>query len=175
MTPYHGTEFIFAAVLVQPIFVTNLLSIITRLGDKTGSLGAVVAAMGCSFCFPAIASLGAALGLGFLAQWEGFLLTRVLPAAAVLTLAVNVLGYFHHRQWYRSVLGAIGPIALLLILNFWFATYWRTDAIYAALGLMMAVSIWDIFWPGNKRCTTQARSEVKAARDSSTPASDAGN
>ena len=132
--------------------MANILPWITRLGDKSGSFGAVIAAMGCSFCFPAIASLGAAIGLGFLAQWEGFLLTKVLPAAAVLTLAVNVLGYFYHRQWYRSLSGVIGPAVILLILNFWFATYWRSDAIYAALGLMVAVSIWDIFWPANRHC-----------------------
>lgn len=134
--------------------MASILSYVTRLGDKSGSLGAVIAAMGCSFCLPAIASPGAAIGLGFLAQWEGFLLTKVLPGAAILTLLVNLLGYFHHRQWYRSCLAVIGPVTILLILNFWFATYWRTDAIYAALGLMLAVSIWDIFWPANRRCVT---------------------
>jgi mercuric ion transport protein len=132
--------------------MTKVLNLFTRLGDKTGSLGAITAAMGCSFCFPAIASLGAAIGLGFLAQWEGFLLTKILPAAAILTLAVNLLGYLYHRQWYRSLLGIIGPIVILLVLNFWFMTPWRTDVIYAALGLMVAVSIWDIFWPANRHC-----------------------
>lgn len=132
--------------------MVNMLPIVTRLGDKSGSLGAVIAAMGCSFCFPAIASLGAAIGLGFLAQWEGFLLTKVLPGAAILALLVNILGYLYHRQWYRSVAGVSGPVVILLILNFWFATYWRSDAIYAALGLMIAVSVWDIFWPANRHC-----------------------
>jgi mercuric ion transport protein len=141
--------------------MANMLPIVTRLGDKSGSLGAVIAAMGCSFCFPAIASLGAAIGLGFLAQWEGFLLTKVLPGAAILTLLVNVLGYFYHRQWYRSVAGVIGPAAILLILNFWFATYWRADAIYAALGLMIAVSIWDIFWPANRHCDVAGITELE--------------
>ena len=137
----------------------ELLAIVTRLGDKSGSFGAVIAAMGCSFCFPAIASLAAAIGLGFLAQWEGLLLTKVLPGAAILTLLVNVLGYFYHRQWYRSFVGVIGPIAILLILNIWFVTYWRTDAIYAALGLMVVVSIWDIFWPANRQCTVIPNTE----------------
>ena len=108
--------------------------------------------MGCAFCFPAIASPGAAIGLGFLARWEGFLLTRALPAAAILTLIVNFLGYFHHRQWYRSLPGVIGPLTILLVLNFWFATHWRTDAIYSALGLMVLVSVRDIFRPANRRC-----------------------
>ena len=113
--------------------MVTILSWVTRLGDKSGSFGAVIAAMGCSFCFPVIASLGATIGLGLLAQWEGFLLTKVMAGAAFLTLLVNLPGYFHHRQWYRTVLGLIGPIIILLVLNFWFATYWRADAIYAAL------------------------------------------
>ena len=139
--------------------MANRLALVTRLGDKSGAVGAVVAAMGCSFCFPAIASLGAAIGLGFLAQWEGFLLTRVLPGAAILTLLVNALGYCYHRQWYRSALGVAGPVIILLVLNFWFATYWRTDAIYAALGLMVVVSIWDIFWPANRHCAAPGINE----------------
>jgi len=162
LTPYPGTERIFAAFPDSNNLDISVFSFLTRLGDKSGSLGVVIAAMGCSFCFPAIASLGAAIGLGFLAQWEGFLLTRVLPAAAVLTLSVNLLGYFYHRQWYRSLLGIIGPAAILLVLNFWFAANWRTGAIYAALGLMVAVSIWDIFWPANKRCESASGHESKS-------------
>lgn len=34
----------------------SLFSFLTRVGDKVSSLGAVVAAMGCAMCFPAIAS-----------------------------------------------------------------------------------------------------------------------
>jgi len=44
--------------------MSNLLNVLTRIGDKAGSLGALGAAMGCSMCFPAIASLGAAIGVG---------------------------------------------------------------------------------------------------------------
>ncbi len=147
--------------------MTKVLNMFTRMGDKTGSLGAITAAMGCSFCFPAIASLGAAIGLGFLAQWEGFLLTKILPTAAILTLLVNLLGYLHHRQWYRSLLGVVGPITILLVLNFWFMTSWRTDVIYAALGLMVAVSIWDIFWPANQHCKIPLEAPDHGASDKS--------
>ena len=140
----------------------RMLNRVTRIGDKSGSLGAVVAAMGCPFCFPALASLGAALGLGFLAQWEGFLLTRVLPAAAWLTLVVNALGYLQHRQWQRAALGMTAPAAILVILEFYFATPWRASAIYAALGLMLAVSIWDIFWPANRRCRGASKTRIEA-------------
>jgi len=44
--------------------------VFTRLTDKTGSLDAIVSAMGCGMCFPAIASIGSTLGLGFLAGYE---------------------------------------------------------------------------------------------------------
>lgn len=41
------------------------MSVMTRVADKAGALGSIVSAMGCGACFPALASLGAALGLGF--------------------------------------------------------------------------------------------------------------
>jgi hypothetical protein len=39
---------------------------VTRALDKTSSLGALIAAMSCAGCFPALASLGTAIGLEFL-------------------------------------------------------------------------------------------------------------
>src|SRR4030065_1335856 len=62
------------------------------LYDKAASLGALVSAMGCAMCFPAIASLGAALGMGFLAQWEGLFINTLLPLFAWLALATEALG-----------------------------------------------------------------------------------
>jgi len=43
----------------------NNISVITKIGDKFGTIGAVVATMGCAMCFPALAGIGAALGMGF--------------------------------------------------------------------------------------------------------------
>ena len=39
------------------------MSLLTRIADKTGVLGSLVAGMGCAMCFPALASIGAAIGL----------------------------------------------------------------------------------------------------------------
>jgi len=128
------------------------LNIITRIGDKAGSLGAVVAAMGCSMCFPAIASLGAAVGLGFLGQWEWTFINTLLPIFAWVTLVVNTLGWFSHRQWLRSALGMLGPVILLLSLYPWFQYGWSAYATYSALGLMVVVSLWDMFSPASRRC-----------------------
>ncbi len=64
----------------------------TQIADKAGMLGSVVSAMGCASCFPALASLGAAIGLGFLAQSEALFITTPIPLFAVLALLANALG-----------------------------------------------------------------------------------
>lgn len=134
----------------------TLIRLLTRIGDKIGSLGAVVAAMGCAMCFPAIASLGAALGLGFLSEWEGVFVNTLLPLFAWIALVLNALGWFSHRQWHRSLLGMVGPVLLLLSLYPWFQYGWSSYVTYSALGLMVVVSLWDIFSPANKRCDDES-------------------
>lgn len=129
-----------------------LIRLLTRFGAKISSLGALVSAMGCAMCFPAIASLGAAVGLGFLSQWEGLFVSTLLPLFAWIALVLNGLGWFSHRQWHRSALGVAGPILLLLSLYPFFQYGWSSYVTYSALGLMVAVSLWDIFSPANKRC-----------------------
>lgn len=132
--------------------MTRIVQWITRIGDKTGSLGAVISAMGCAACFPAIASLSAALGLGFLSQWEGVFINTLLPAFAWLALLFNALAWFSHRQWHRCLLGMAGPILLLMSLYPWFKYGWSSMVTYSALALMVAVSLWDIISPASRRC-----------------------
>jgi mercuric ion transport protein len=134
----------------------NPLNFLTRIGDKAGSLGAVVSAMGCAMCFPAIANIAAAFGMGFLGQWEGLFVNTLFPLFASLALLMNILGWFSHRQWHRSALGSIGPILVLLSLYPWFQYGWSTYVTYTGLGLMVAVSIWDMVSPANKRCDDES-------------------
>jgi len=128
------------------------MNLLTKLGDKTSTLGAIVSAMGCGMCFPAIASLGGALGLGFLSQWEWFLVETLLPLFAVLAILINGLGWFNHHQWKRSAIGMLGPIILLISLYPLFQYAWSTYVTYSALAMMVMVSIWDIVSPANKKC-----------------------
>lgn len=132
----------------------NPLVWISRLGDKTGSVGALVSAMGCAMCFPAIASLGAAVGLGFLSQWEWLFVNTLLPLFAWLVLVIHALGWISHRQWHRSLLGMLGPTVLLLSLYPWFQYGWSSYATYTGIGLMVAESIWDLISPASRRCDT---------------------
>ena len=123
------------------------MNVVTRISDKAGSLGSIVSAMGCGACFPALASLGAALGLGFLSQFEALFVTVLLPLFAALALLANALGWLSHRQWHRSVLGTIGPV-IVLIASFTVAE----KLLYVGLATMVAVSVWDFISPANRRC-----------------------
>ncbi len=89
------------------------MSYLSRIADKAGTLGSLVAAFGCAACFPAIASIGAALGLCFLQAYEGLFISRLMPLFAALALMANALGWFSHRQWLRSVAGMVGPTLVL--------------------------------------------------------------
>lgn len=130
----------------------NLPTLIPRLADKAGTLGALVSTMGCAMCFPALASIGAALGLGFLAQWEGLFVNTLLPLFAWIALGANALGWLSHRQWQRSLAGIVGPSIVLLSLYPWFQYGWSTWTLYAGLVLMLAVAIWDLVSPAHRRC-----------------------
>lgn len=123
------------------------MSTVDSIGNKAGGLGTIVSAMGCGACFPAIASFGSAIGLGFLSQYEGLFITVLLPLFAALALLANALGWLKHRQWHRSVLGVIGPI-IVLVASFTMAE----KLLYVGLAAMVAVSIWDFVSPASRRC-----------------------
>ncbi len=126
---------------------------ITRAADKAGVVGTVVSAAACPACFPALASLGAALGLGVFAQYEGLFMTTLLPLFAGAALLASALGWLRHRQWHRSLLGMIGPAMVLAALLLFPGEDWFATLLYAGLACMVGVSLWDLFSPANKRCT----------------------
>lgn len=118
---------------------------LARTADKAGVIGSIITAMGCAACFPALASLGAAIGLGFLSQYEGVFIHYLLPLFASIALLANVFGGLRRRHWPGMALGVIGPVlvlaAALLMANFGWPTAWL---LYPGLTLMVVVSIWDL-------------------------------
>jgi len=129
---------------------------ITRAADKAGAVGSLVSAASCPACFPAIASLGAAAGLGFLGEYEGLFLTTLLPLFAALALLANGLGWLRHRQWHRSLLGMIGPAMVLAAMLLFFGQWWTARLLYTGLAFMVGVSLWDLLSPANRRCAANA-------------------
>ena len=130
----------------------NIFRLLIKIGDKFGTLGAIISTMGCVMCFPALAGIGAAIGMGFLSQWEGVFITTMLPAFAGIALLSNGLGWLAHRQWHRSVIGMIGPSLVLLSIYPWFHYSWRNRTMYGGLVLMVLVGIWDLISPAHHRC-----------------------
>jgi len=139
----------------------KILSIFTRIGEKSGAFGGVIAAMGCAVCFPALASLGAAIGLGFLTQWEDLFMSTWIPLFAWIALLASALGWLSHRQWHRSLLGMAGPTLVLLSLYPWFKYPWFKITLFAGLILMVIVAIWDLMSPSHKRCELKNRKKIK--------------
>lgn len=132
---------------------------LTTILDKTGVVGAIVAATGCASCFPALGALGAALGLGFLAQFEGVFINTLLPIFAGVALTATVLSFFSHRRWHRLLAGIAGPAMVLATLYLFWTDNWSTYMFYAGLAVMLAASVWDIVSPPRKVC---ANCEVPA-------------
>ena len=129
---------------------------ITRAADKAGVAGTVVSAAACPACFPALASLGAAMGLGIFAQCEGLIVTTLLPLFAAVALVANALGWLRHRQWHRSLLGRIGPAIVLAALLLFPGQEWFPELLYTGLACMVGVSLWI----SSRRRASAAKSAV---------------
>ena len=127
---------------------------LTALLENTGALGALTAAMGCASCFPALGSLGAALGLGFLAQYEGLFINTLLPLFAAIALAANIFSFISHRVVYRMLIGIAGPTMVLLTMFPLWTYDWSTWLLYAGIALMLVVAIWDLLSPPSKVCAS---------------------
>lgn len=137
--------------------------------DKVGVVGAVVSAMACAGCFPAVAGIGAAIGLGFLSRWED-LYINALPLFALLVLVANGLGWFTHRQWRRSLLGMLGPIVVLIgwasFMSGALAPPAARGVLYVGLVAMVVFAVWDLVSASSRRygsqgCQRPAQHEMK--------------
>lgn len=139
------------------------MTILSGVMEKLSSMGTIVSAMGCAACFPALGSLAATLGLGFLASYEGIFINKLLPAFAVLALFANVVNWHQHKVHIRGVISIIGPVSVLATLYPLWKYSWSTYLLYSALALMLMVSFLDIFKPA-KNTTCAANKELGATQ-----------
>jgi len=120
-------------------------TIVSDIGETSGTLGAIVSAMSCPMCFPAVASLGAAMGLGFLEQWEPLFRQTLMPLFAGLVIMANGVGWFSHRKWRFSLFRMTGPVLVLLALYPLFGWDSRNGILYSGLAMMVGFAIWDLY------------------------------
>ena len=132
------------------------LSILT---EKLGALGAIVSAMGCASCFPVLGALGSALGMGFLAQFEGVFINTLLPLFATIALVAALVSWWSHKRHLRGLLASAGPIMVLATLYLFWTDAWSTYMFYAALALMFGVAVWDLTAPPHRVCQTTRQSK----------------
>jgi len=113
--------------------------------DKFGSLGAVVAAASCPFCFPLLGAAGAAFGLGFLKPYEGAMV-YLFQGLVVLAFFGNVLSYLNHRKKGLLILGFFSAATVF------FAFYVRFNEIllYAGLAGLFVSAVLNTL--ENRRC-----------------------
>jgi mercuric ion transport protein len=108
--------------------------------ERSGTVGALVAAILCPICFPKLALIGAALGLGALAPYEGW-----FAAAAQLFLVVALAGHWlafrRHRD--RRVL-ALAAVGVALVLGSLWLHYVET-LVNFGLAAVVGATIWSAF------------------------------
>ncbi len=74
--------------------------------ERLGTVGAVLAAAACPVCFPKVALIGAALGFGALAPFEGYFAAAV-QVLFVVALAGQIIAFPRHRnRWLLALAGA---------------------------------------------------------------------
>ena len=113
--------------------------------EKIGTIGSVLAAVACPACFPMLAVVGTALGLGIFRPFEGWVFSvfQILLAIAVLG---NILSFARHRRAFPFIMGVAGPLLIF------FALYVRFNQLVLYLGLfgLVAASVLNYF--ANRQC-----------------------
>src|SRR5262249_12411166 len=105
-----------------------------HLLDKGGALGALMAAVAAPCCFPLLAPIGFALGLGALFPWAEYVLYGV-SACVVVAMVANIIVFRSHHRLGWLLLGVGSGLLVLPAL----ALPWPPALAYAGLlGLAVA-------------------------------------
>lgn len=124
--------------------------------ERAGTLGAVVAAAACPVCFPKLALLGALLGFGVFAPYEGVLIVVVLILAGA-AWAGHVAAYRRHRR--RALLAAATAATVLLYVGYFVAG--SPLLMQSSLVALAGASVWLAL--ELRRCARCAQSVPPAA------------
>ena len=107
--------------------------------DKFGAAGAFLAAAAAPCCFPSLAAAGAALGLGALQAWRGYL-DYAIQGFVLISAVGSVFAFRQHRQvWPLS----IGLASAALMFFAYYASY-HVALIYAGLAGLAMSAVWNV-------------------------------
>ena len=114
--------------------------------EKVGSVGTFITAAACPVCWPLFASIGATLGLGVLAPFEGIMMTIVFPAFVIISIVGTILSFINHRTYLPL---AVSLVSAALIL-YGFYGGWNLILMYIGIFGLLAGSVLGFF--ANKKC-----------------------
>jgi mercuric ion transport protein len=124
-----------------------MMGTLRRWTEKFGTTGAVVAALACPICFPKLAVVGAALGLGIFAPYEKYVALGV-QALFVVAFVGQVLSYRTHRnEW---LLGFSSLVTVLLFVGYYVVP--SSILLQVSLAGLVVASIWQVV--AIKRCAS---------------------
>ena len=107
--------------------------------DKFGAIGAFLAAAAAPCCFPLLAAVGAALGLGALQSWRGY-----MDYAIQLFVAISALGsVFAFRQHHQAWPLGVALLSAAAVFSAFYVTY-HIALIYAGLAGLAVAAIWTV-------------------------------
>lgn len=123
-----------------------------RWMEKLAAAGAAMSALGCASCFPALGALGAGLGLGSLARFEGLFVNILVPAFAGMAFAVYAWLFWRKRGRWLPLLGMLSAGMILATFEFFWSAPWSTPLFYTGLGILVAVAGADVATSIAGRC-----------------------
>lgn len=115
--------------------------------EKIGSIGAFFAAAACPTCFPLLAVVGGAFGLGVFQPFEGIVFL-VFKTFVFLALIGNIFSYFKHRKFIPLIVGILSPLLIFSAIYF----YFKPILIYTGLFGLLAASILNFF--ADRQCAS---------------------
>lgn len=92
------------------------------------------------------------MGLGFLAQYEGVIFRKIIPALALLALLINAWAWYRHRRLGRGLFSVAGPISILAALLLFWSEDWSIKLFYFGIAMMLASSVLDLVRPVRPQC-----------------------
>ena len=129
-----------------------------RFLEKFGTVGAVIAAAACPICFPKIALIGAAVGLGVFAPYEGYIAIAV-QVLFVVAFVGQILTFSRHRNAWLLLLS--GAATVLVFIAYY--VLGSSLVLEIALVCLVIASVWQMI--ELKRCA-KCESRQKQASQS---------
>jgi hypothetical protein len=108
--------------------------------EKVGTVGTIFGALAAApaCCLPLLAAVGASVGLGALAPYQGTLV-YVLEAFVALAVVGAVIGFRAHRKWGPLVLAVASAAGIFYTFN----VAPSQVLVFSSLGGLVAAAVWN--------------------------------